>query len=83
MRLSICELALQAYKLDHGTWPESLADLTPEYLPGVPEDPFTDQAMTYGRAGQGYWLYCVPPDMPNRDLGWKQEYDFSYDGSDH
>ena len=40
-RLLICELALQAYRAEHGEFPETLRDLAPEYLPAIPDDPFS------------------------------------------
>ncbi len=33
-------LAADAYRLDHGAWPESLDLLVPRYLPAIPDDPF-------------------------------------------
>ena len=82
VRLLISCLALQAYHEDHGAWPESLASLTPEYLPGVPEDPFTGQTMPYHRTSQGYRLYCVPPSGPGIAPRWKEVLDFTYAASD-
>ena len=32
-------LAIRLYEIDHGRRPERLADLVPEYLPAVPDDP--------------------------------------------
>lgn len=81
-RLVICGLALQAYYLDHDAWPESLADLTPEYLPEVPEDPFIGQPIRYCRTGPGYWLYCLPPETADWDTERRGAFNFSYDGSD-
>ncbi len=41
-------LALAAFRLDHGTYPRSLHELTPDYLPeGVPLDPFTFEPFQY------------------------------------
>ena len=80
--LVICSLALQAHYLDHGAWPDSLADLTPEYLPDVPEDPFTGQPIVYHCDGPGYWLYCLPPETADWDTERRSTFNFSYDGSD-
>ncbi len=58
-----CALALRAWKLERGEYPESLVDLTPEYLDAVPVDPFGyGEAMRYRRSGDGYTLYSVGPD---------------------
>jgi hypothetical protein len=56
-------LALRAYKLDHSSYPASLADLTPHYLKNIPNDPFALKG-TYGYRlnGSKYVLYSVGPD---------------------
>jgi hypothetical protein len=82
-RLMICELALHAYYLDQAAWPEQLDDLVPRYLSRVPEDPFTHQPITYYRTNQGYRLYWLPPGAPKGELGWTEQYDFSFDGGWH
>ncbi len=40
-------LAARAYELDKGHSPASLADLVPDYLEAVPQDPFTGTNMVY------------------------------------
>ena len=35
--------AIARYRADNGSYPPSLAALTPHYLPSVPADPFTQQ----------------------------------------
>ncbi len=32
--------ALRAYRLEHGAYPQTLAQLAPDYLPSIPDDPF-------------------------------------------
>ena len=40
-RMTAVSLAAQLYRADHGgTWPASLQELVPKYLPAVPADPF-------------------------------------------
>jgi len=48
-RLAGTAVAIRLYEVDHGHRPETLAELVPEYLPRVPEDPFTEdgQALRY------------------------------------
>src|SRR4051812_39701097 len=48
-RAAAISLAAQLYRADHGSWPESLAALTPAYLPAVPLNPFRswDEPMKY------------------------------------
>jgi hypothetical protein len=46
-RLALVQLAGRAYELDKGERAKSLADLVPEYLKTVPQDPLTGTNMTY------------------------------------
>jgi len=39
-------LAIRLYKIDHGRHPEALAELVPEYIPHIPEDPFAEDGQT-------------------------------------
>ncbi len=66
-RLLICELGIRTYHSEHGRPPHRLADLVPDYLPAVPQDPFGDGPLVYRRNGQHYLLYSVGPD--GRDDG--------------
>lgn len=43
--------AIQAYVQEHGTLPEKLEELVPDYLPRVPNDPFDGKAFRYLRSG--------------------------------
>ena len=58
-------LALRAYKLDHGNYPQSLALLAPAYLNQAPADPFSaggSAPLRYRLSGSRYVLYSVGPD---------------------
>jgi hypothetical protein len=66
MRLVICELAIHVYTAENGTDPEELADLVPDYLASVPEDPFSGGPPVYRRTSTGHLLYSV---------GWNQRDD--------
>jgi hypothetical protein len=46
-RQLLIDLAVRAYELDKGKPPASLADLVPDYLKAVPQDPFTETNMVY------------------------------------
>jgi hypothetical protein len=46
-RQLIISLAARAYELDKGKTPASPADLVPDYLKAVPQDPFTGTNMVY------------------------------------
>lgn len=46
-RQLIIDFAARAYELDKGKPPASLADLVPDYLKAVPQDPFTGTNLVY------------------------------------
>lgn len=72
--LLVTTLALQAYKLDHGAYPPTLAALVPGNLTAVPTDPFAlSGPLRYKQAGSKYVLYSVGPD--DRDDSGKAIFD--------
>lgn len=61
--LLITAFALRAYRLEHGSYPESLAPLAPRYLAHVPDDPFAlSSPVRYRRVKAAYVLYSLGPD---------------------
>ncbi|HTI99192.1 MAG TPA: hypothetical protein VL527_09940, partial [Dongiaceae bacterium] len=59
--------ALERYRLAHGQYPDSLADLTPQFLVTVPHDLINGEPLHYRReAGDRFTLYSV---------GWNQRDD--------
>jgi hypothetical protein len=61
--LLMVALALRAYRLEHGRYPETLSELVPDYLSKVPADPLAPQGpLKYRRKGSSYVLYSVGPD---------------------
>jgi hypothetical protein len=60
-------LALQAWRAEHGRYPDSLDALAPGILQAVPADPFGSGELKYRREGEKYVLYSVGPD--GRDDG--------------
>lgn len=56
------ELALRCYQSSKGRPPARLEDLVPDYLAKVPQDPFSDRALTYHPKGATWLLYSVGPD---------------------
>jgi hypothetical protein len=65
-RVAVTALAIQLYRSDHdGRLPESLAQLTPKYLPAVPSDPFRPDAgpLGYLPGRKPPALYSVGPNM--------------------
>ena len=60
-RLLVVEIALQAYRAEHGEYPGSLNGLVPEILPQMVDDPFNNQGgpFVYRRTEDGYSLYSL------------------------
>lgn len=58
-------LAVKGWETEHGSPPESLAQVVPEWLPNVPEDPFLPgHPFRYIRRKDGAWaVYSVGPDQ--------------------
>jgi hypothetical protein len=59
--LFLTALALQAWRAEHGGYPDSLDALVPDLLDSVPADPFGRGALKYRREGEKYLLYSVGP----------------------
>jgi len=52
-------LYLGAYRADHGQYPAKLADLVPDYLPGLPKDLYAPGPYRYRLTSEGCLLYSV------------------------
>ncbi len=52
-------VALAAYRLDRGAYPETLADVAPKYLPEIPADVCSGKPLKYRRTAAGYRLHSV------------------------
>jgi hypothetical protein len=62
--MALTSLALEAFRNARGKFPDSLEDLTPDFLNEVPEDPFLrSKDLKYKRTGKGYVLYSVGRDQ--------------------
>ena len=59
LHLAILALAGERFRLDHGRWPESPAELIPSYLSAVPYDPYSNGPMRWKRDGTGLVVYSV------------------------
>ncbi len=62
LRMSAAAAAVERYRLVHGAPPDTLRDLTPTFLPDIPQDPFDGQPLRYRRNGQGYLVYSIYSD---------------------
>lgn len=69
MRAGIVMLAAERYRRARGAWPDTLTDLTPEYITSVPADPFDEAPLRYRRTPNGIVIYSVGSD--GRDDGGK------------
>lgn len=63
LRLASVALRLKAYRLTHGAYPNSLAELERATRGAGPFDPFSGKSLLYRRRGQGFLLYSVGPDL--------------------
>jgi hypothetical protein len=58
----VAALAVERYRRDKGHWPETLADLVPDYLPKVPLDLYDGAPLRYRQLDDGVVVYSVGPD---------------------
>lgn len=60
LRLAQTAIALERYRAAHDNrYPSALGELTPSFLPIIPQDPFNVEPLRYQRAGDGYELQSV------------------------
>ena len=62
IRLLMAQLALRTHYLEEGSLPSSLDALVPEYLPQVPQDPFSNGPLRAKREKWRFTIYSVGPD---------------------
>ena len=55
-------IAVERFRRRHGKLPERLGQLVPEFLPKVPDDPYTGEPLRYLIEENGYVVYSVGPD---------------------
>lgn len=63
LRLAVTALALEQFRNQKAKLPETLEELTPGFLPEIPEDPFTGIEVLYRRLPKGYVVYSVGRDL--------------------
>ena len=62
-QIVITAIALKRYQLQHGEWPDQLAELVPQFLAAIPQDAMTGQSLLYHRKSDGtFLLYSVGED---------------------
>jgi hypothetical protein len=59
LTVDVWGLALHAYRLKTGRYPDTLRELESSFPWNLPEDPFTGQPLVYSPEGDGYHLYSV------------------------
>lgn len=57
LRASYLFVALEAWRVRHGLYPDSLSELVPAVIPALPLDPWSEKAFGYRRQGADYVLY--------------------------
>lgn len=65
-------VALRRYRLDHGSYPDALSQLVPQYLPWVPLDPFTGRPLEYAKRACGFDLHLHRAKDTSRGFGQAQ-----------
>lgn len=64
LRIAQTAIALERFRLENSNrYPDALTELAPKYLASVPNDPFDGQPMRYRKAGEGFVVYSVGPDL--------------------
>ena len=62
LRTAYVGLALERFRLARGSWPKSLSELVPAYLPEIPIDPFDGAPLRLLRTETGIVVYSVSLD---------------------
>lgn len=66
LRLVQTAIALERFHIaNNNSYPSTLDQLAPAYLPAVPQDPFNGQALHYNQDGDGYDLKSIGADPSN------------------
>ena len=59
-QIAVTAIALKRFQLESGHWPETLAELSPKFLPEVPLDPVDGRPLRYRRNADGtFLLYSI------------------------
>src|SRR5262249_18746387 len=71
-RATRAALAVERWRLAHeDRFPDTLSELVPTLLPGLPIDPFDEKLLRYKKTGHGYIIYSIGPDFTD-DNGKEQ-----------
>jgi hypothetical protein len=74
LRCTITAVAVERYRLRHGTWPAELTDLTPDLLTDVPQDPTTGRPLGYVHLPwDGVLIFTAPAPQITVKTDWTIE----------
>ena len=59
LRTAVVGVAVERFRLAHGRWPASLAELPKDILPAIPLDPFDGQPLRYVKRADGVTVYSI------------------------
>jgi hypothetical protein len=59
LRLGMAAVALEQFRIEHGSYPDDASKLIPEYLPSPILDPFNGEPLVYRKDGAGFVLHSV------------------------
>ena len=62
VRAAQTALSVERFRLQHGTLPNKLDELVPQFLSAVPPDPFDGQPLRYRRLEKGFVIYSIGSD---------------------
>ena len=77
-RASRVAVAVERFERDRKARPASITELVPQYLAGIPQDPYTGSPLQYRRAADRYTIYSVGPNK--KDDGGDLTSDFQAAG---
>ncbi|MCS7252780.1 MAG: hypothetical protein RMK18_06375 [Armatimonadota bacterium] len=66
-RLFQTALALYLYRHEFGSYPNTLSELTPRFLPYVPKDPFYGNPLRYRREGHDFKVWSVGDNLKDEN----------------
>lgn len=56
-------LALVLYQKTHGSYPDRLDNIAPDFINAIPVDTFSGKSLVYKKSGKGFILYSLGPNM--------------------
>jgi len=75
-------LAIERYRLEHGSLPDTLEVLAPDYMAEIPRDPFSDGPLRYRRHDNGFTLSSTGLNGVNMGQGKNDsESDWNWDAT--